>query len=53
MTAHRDANSGHITTDKTWPKPQGACNQRKFHIYRWNRDDSFDLKKIAPGTQVY
>ena len=28
-----------ITTGKTWPKPQGATNLRKFQIYRWNPDD--------------
>ena len=28
-----------ITTGKTWPKPDGAENLRKFQIYRWNPDD--------------
>ena len=28
-----------ITTGKTWPKPEGATNVRKFQIYRWNPDD--------------
>jgi succinate dehydrogenase / fumarate reductase iron-sulfur subunit len=28
-----------ITTGKTWPKPEGATNLRKFQIYRWNPDD--------------
>ena len=28
-----------ITTGKTWPKPEGATNVRKFKIYRWNPDD--------------
>ena len=28
-----------ITTGKTWPKPDGATNLRKFQIYRWNPDD--------------
>jgi succinate dehydrogenase / fumarate reductase iron-sulfur subunit len=28
-----------MTTGKTWPKPQGATNVRKFKIYRWNPDD--------------
>ena len=28
-----------ITTGKTWPKPEGAKNLRKFQIYRWNPDD--------------
>ena len=28
-----------ITTGKTWPKPDGATNVRKFQIYRWNPDD--------------
>ena len=28
-----------IITGKTWPKPEGAGNVRKFQIYRWNPDD--------------
>ena len=28
-----------MTTGKTWPKPEGATNLRKFSIYRWNPDD--------------
>ena len=28
-----------IMTGKTWPKPEGATNVRKFQIYRWNPDD--------------
>ena len=28
-----------IMTGKTWPKPDGATNVRKFQIYRWNPDD--------------
>ncbi len=28
-----------IRTGKTWPKPEGATNVRKFQIYRWNPDD--------------
>ena len=28
-----------IRTGKTWPKPEGATNIRKFSIYRWNPDD--------------
>ena len=28
-----------IRTGKTWPKPEGATNVRKFSIYRWNPDD--------------
>jgi succinate dehydrogenase / fumarate reductase iron-sulfur subunit len=28
-----------IKTGKTWPKPEGATNVRKFSIYRWNPDD--------------
>ncbi|TNE68438.1 MAG: succinate dehydrogenase iron-sulfur subunit, partial [Rhodobacteraceae bacterium] len=28
-----------IVTGKTWPKPEGATNVRKFQIYRWNPDD--------------
>ena len=28
-----------MTTGKTWPKPEGATNLRKFSIYRWNPDE--------------
>ncbi|WP_296766274.1 succinate dehydrogenase iron-sulfur subunit [Sediminimonas sp.] len=28
-----------IRTGKTWPKPAGGKNVRKFQIYRWNPDD--------------
>ena len=28
-----------IRTGKTWSKPEGATNVRKFQIYRWNPDD--------------
>jgi len=28
-----------IRTGKTWPKPAGANNIRKFQIYRWTPDD--------------
>ena len=28
-----------IRTGKTWPKPEGAKNVRKFQVYRWNPDD--------------
>ena len=28
-----------MTVGKTWPKPAGATNVRKFQIYRWNPDD--------------
>ncbi|MFT5787722.1 MAG: succinate dehydrogenase / fumarate reductase iron-sulfur subunit, partial [Ascidiaceihabitans sp.] len=28
-----------MTVGKTWPKPEGATNLRKFSIYRWNPDD--------------
>ena len=28
-----------IRTGKTWPKPAGATNIRKFSIYRWSPDD--------------
>ena len=27
-----------IRTGKTWPKPDGATNVRKFLIYRWDPD---------------
>src|SRR6056300_1120750 len=28
-----------MKTGKTWPKPSGATNLRKFQIYRWSPDD--------------
>jgi len=28
-----------MVTGKTWPKPTGATNLRKFQIYRWTPDD--------------
>ena len=28
-----------IRTGKTWPKPAGATNIRKFSVYRWSPDD--------------
>ncbi|MEP5155579.1 succinate dehydrogenase iron-sulfur subunit [Planktotalea sp.] len=28
-----------MVTGKTWPKPEGVNNLRKFQIYRWNPDD--------------
>jgi succinate dehydrogenase / fumarate reductase iron-sulfur subunit len=28
-----------ILVGKTWPKPQGANNLKKFQIYRWNPED--------------
>ena len=28
-----------VKTGKTWPKPTGANNLRKFQIYRWSPDD--------------
>ena len=46
-----------ITTGKTWPKPEGAKNVRKFQIYRWNPDDGknprvdtyfLDMDKCGP-----
>ena len=46
-----------ITTGKTWPKPEGATNVRKFKIYRWNPDDGknpqvdtyfLDMDKCGP-----
>lgn len=46
-----------ITTGKTWPKPEGATNVRKFQIYRWNPDDGknpqvdtyfLDMDKCGP-----
>ena len=27
-----------IRVGKTWPKPEGATNLRKFKIYRWDPD---------------
>ncbi|MEZ5675091.1 MAG: succinate dehydrogenase iron-sulfur subunit [Thalassovita sp.] len=29
-----------IKTGKTWPKPEGATNVRKFQIYRWSPDEN-------------
>ena len=49
-----------ITTGKTWPKPEGATNVRKFQIYRWNPDDGknpqvdtyfLDMDKCGPMDQ--
>ncbi|MFV0359518.1 succinate dehydrogenase iron-sulfur subunit [Tropicimonas sp.] len=46
-----------IKTGKTWPRPEGATNVRKFQIYRWNPDDGknpqidtyfIDLDKCGP-----
>ncbi len=46
-----------IVTGKTWPKPEGATNVRKFQIYRWNPDDGknpqidtyfLDMDKCGP-----
>lgn len=46
-----------IRTGKTWPKPEGATNVRKFSIYRWNPDDGknpqvdtyfLDMDKCGP-----
>ena len=28
-----------ITTGKTWPKPKGATNLRRFQIYRWSPEE--------------
>ncbi|HID07534.1 MAG TPA: succinate dehydrogenase iron-sulfur subunit, partial [Armatimonadetes bacterium] len=28
-----------IRVGKTWPKPEGAKNTRKFQIYRWSPED--------------
>ena len=28
-----------VKRGKTWPKPEGATNLRKFDIYRWTPDD--------------
>ena len=28
-----------VRIGKTWPRPEGAKNVRKFSIYRWNPDD--------------
>ena len=46
-----------ITRGKTWPKPEGATNIRKFQIYRWSPDDGqnprvdtyfLDMDKCGP-----
>ena len=48
-----------IRTGKTWPKPEGAKNVRKFSIYRWSPDDGqnprvdtyfIDMDKCGPGV---
>ena len=28
-----------ITTGKTWPKPEGATNLRRFQVYRWSPEE--------------
>ncbi|MBE2275001.1 MAG: succinate dehydrogenase iron-sulfur subunit [Rhodobacteraceae bacterium] len=46
-----------VRTGKTWPRPEGATNVRKFLIYRWNPDDGqnprvdayfLDMDKTGP-----
>ena len=46
-----------IKTGKTWPKPEGATNVRKFQIYRWSPEDGenprvdtyfLDMDKCGP-----
>ena len=38
-----------MTSGKTWPKPEGATNLRKFQIYRWTPDDG---KNPTPRTST-
>ena len=46
-----------MTTGKTWPKPEGATNVRKFKIYRWSPEEGgnprvdtyfLDMDKCGP-----
>ena len=39
MVQLRLPKNSRIRTGKTWPKPEGASNLRKFSIYRWSPDD--------------
>ena len=39
MVQLRLPKNSRVLTGKTWLKPEGASNIRKFKIYRWSRDD--------------
>ena len=39
MVELRLPKNSRVLTGKTWPKPSGASNIRKFKIYRWSPDD--------------
>jgi len=39
MVQLRLPKNSRVLTGKTWPKPEGASNIRKFKIYRWSPDD--------------
>ena len=39
MVQLRLPKNSRVLTGKTWPKPEGATNIRKFKIYRWSPDD--------------
>ena len=38
MVEFRLPKNSRITVGKTWPRPKGASNVKKFKIYRWNPD---------------
>ena len=40
MVQLRLPKNSRVLTGKTWPKPQGATNIRKFKVYRWSPDDN-------------
>ena len=40
MVQLRLPKNSRVLTGKTWPKPEGAINIRKFKIYRWSPDDN-------------
>ena len=40
MVQLRLPKNSRVLTGKTWPKPEGASNIRKFKIYRWSPDDN-------------
>ena len=39
MVQLRLPKNSRVLTGKTWPKPKGATNIRKFKVYRWSPDD--------------
>ena len=40
MVQLRLPKNSRVLTGKTWPKPKGATNIRKFKVYRWSPDDN-------------